>query len=88
MMEKFVVLATSRCSEVTAASSTPKTSAARAPVDVFSRSEGREQALLARDMGEDAELDLRVVGGHEAPARLRDEGRADAAAELRAMGMF
>src|SRR5262249_13699649 len=34
----------------------------------------------------DAELDLRIIRGEEAPARLGDEGRADATPELRADG--
>ena len=54
----------------------------RAPVDVLAPPEGLDQALLARDVGEDAQLDLGVVGGEEAVPRLRHERRADAPAEL------
>jgi hypothetical protein len=55
-------------------------------VNVLPRAEGGEEALLARDVGQDAELDLRVVRGEEAPAGLREKGRTDAATELRADG--
>jgi hypothetical protein len=44
------------------------------------------QDLLAADVGEDAQFDLRVVGAHELVAGLGDEALADLAAELGADG--
>jgi hypothetical protein len=55
-------------------------------MDVLATGERLAQLRLAGDMGQDAELHLRVVGGEEPVALLGDEGRADLAAELRANG--
>ncbi len=56
----------------------------RRGVDVVAARERLAQLRLARDVGEDAQLDLRVVGGDEPASRLGDERAADRAAELRA----
>jgi hypothetical protein len=53
-------------------------------VDVLPALERLAELRLAGDVREDPQLDLRVVGGDEARARLRDERRADLAPELRA----
>ena len=51
-------------------------------VDVLAGSEGGLELRLAGDVGEDAQLDLRVVGRYEAAPFLGDERGADLAAEL------
>jgi hypothetical protein len=51
-------------------------------VDVLSALERLAELRLARDVRKDAQLDLRVVGGEQAAARLGDERGADLAAEL------
>ena len=51
-------------------------------VDVLAAREGLAQLRLAGDVGEDAQLDLRVVGREQPVPRLGDERRADLAAEL------
>ena len=53
-----------------------------ARVDVLPPLERLDQGRLLREVREDPQLDLRVVGGHEAPPVLRDERLADAPAEL------
>src|SRR5262249_51345824 len=53
-----------------------------APVNVLAAPERLDQTLLPADVSQDAELDLRVVGGKELPARFGHERGADAAAEL------
>ena len=52
-------------------------------VHVLAALEDLLQHLLAGDVGEDAQLDLRVVGGDQAAPVLGDEAAADLAAELR-----
>ena len=54
----------------------------RRRVDVLPTLECLPQLRLAGDVGEDPQLDLRVVGGDKPGAGFRDEGRADLAAEL------
>src|SRR3989449_9229168 len=54
----------------------------RAPVDVLTTPERLDDRRIAREMGEDAELDLGVVGGDEPPALRRDERGADPPAQL------
>src|SRR5207249_814235 len=54
----------------------------RARVDVLAAPERLDNRGVARQVGEDAELDLRVVGGDEPPPLLRDERGADPPAEL------
>ena len=56
----------------------------RRAVDVLPAPERLEQRLVAREMREQAQLDLGVVGGHEDAPRGRDEGAADREARLRA----
>src|SRR5690606_36121445 len=51
-------------------------------VDVLAALEGAQQALVAAEVGHDAQLDLRVVAGDHLPPRRGDEGGADAAAVL------
>ena len=51
-------------------------------MDVLAAEERLAQLRLAGDVGENSELDLRVVGGQQALARLGDERGADLAAEL------
>ncbi len=51
-------------------------------VDVVAARERVEQQLLAREVREDAQLDLRVVGRHEPRAVRGDERLADLAADL------
>ncbi len=55
-------------------------------VDVLPFEEGLDERGVARQMGEDAELDLGVVGGDEDMAGVGDEGLADVAADLGADG--
>ena len=50
-------------------------------VDVLAGAVGVEQQRVLREVGHEAELDLRVVGGHEQVAGGGDEGGADLAAE-------
>jgi hypothetical protein len=51
-------------------------------VDVLAGLEGLAKLRFARHVGEDSQLDLRVVGREQLVPRLGDEGRADLAAEL------
>ena len=51
-------------------------------MDVLVALEGLEERRLLREVGEDPELDLGVVGGDEAPAGLGHEGLTDPPAEL------
>src|SRR5262249_30770315 len=51
-------------------------------VDVLAALEGLAELRLAGDVGEDAQLDLRVVRREQLVPGLRDEGGADLAAEL------
>ena len=51
-------------------------------VDVLAAEERLAQLRLARDVSEDPELDLRVVGREQAVSGLRDERGADLAPEL------
>ena len=55
-------------------------------MDVASLLEGGEQAFVFGEGGEDAQFDLRVVGGEQFPARAWDEGFADGAALFAAHG--
>ena len=57
--------------------------ACRGIVDVFAVAEGFQETGFAGHVGEDAELDLGVVGGEELPTRLvvGSEGVADSSAE-------
>ena len=48
-------------------------------VDVGAGFERAHQARVLRQVGHDAQFDLRVVAGHQLAARRRDEGLADAA---------
>ena len=50
-------------------------------VDVLAGAVGVEQERVLGEVGHEAELDLRVVGGHEQVAGGRDEGGANLAAE-------
>ncbi len=43
-------------------------------MDVELAVKGGDQRRILRDVGEDPQLDLAVVGRHQAPARLGDEG--------------
>ena len=51
-------------------------------VHVLAAQEDVAQHLLVGDVGEDAQLDLAVVGGEQAGAALGDEAGADRAADL------
>ena len=55
-------------------------------VDVFAGAVGVEQQRVLREVRHEAELDLRVVGGHEQVAGRGDEGFADFAADFGADG--
>ena len=55
-------------------------------MDVLPGAEGFEESGILTEGGEDAELDLRVVGGEELPTVARDEGFADLPASLAADG--
>ena len=55
-------------------------------VDVVAAAVGLDQERVAREVGEQAEFDLRVIGGEQDVARLGDEGGADAASEFGADG--
>ncbi len=54
------------------------------PVEVLILAEDLDQALVPGDVGEDAQFDLRVVGGDQHVAGRRDEGAADLRAQLAA----
>ena len=59
----------------------------RGGMEVRATGERLDEAVVARQVRKQAQLDLRVVGRHEFAARLkRHEALADAAAELRAHG--
>src|SRR5215831_12810554 len=51
-------------------------------MNVLAATERFDKTLLSGDVGQDAQLDLRVVGGEEAPAGLGNEGGANAASKL------
>ncbi len=55
-------------------------------VDVFAGAVGVEEQRVLRKVGHEAELDLRVVRGHEEVALSRDEAGADLAAKRGADG--
>jgi len=57
-------------------------------VHVGAGGERLAQALVLRQVRHDAQLDLRVVGGEQRPARLRHECLADAPASSVRTGMF
>ena len=82
MIPKLTILATSRSERVSVAGSLPSTSAAVARVDVLPTLERLAQDRLAGDVGEDAQLDLAVVGREQPVTLLGDERRADLAAQL------
>src|SRR5262249_41593704 len=84
MIPKLTILATLRSSLVSVARSLPSTSAAVAAwMSSPPRLERLAQLRLAGDVGEDPQLDLRVVGRDQLVPRLGDEGRADLPPELR-----
>ena len=56
----------------------------RRPVDVVAALEGVDEVPVGRQVREDAQLDLRVVGDDELVARRRDERAADLASGRRA----
>jgi hypothetical protein len=55
-------------------------------VDVIASAVGLDQQWVAREVGEQAKFDLRIIGGEQNVARFGDEGGADAAAEFGADG--
>ena len=56
--------------------------ARRLPVDVAARAERIDERGIMREMGEQPQLDLRVVRGQHVPAFTRNESPADVLAEL------
>ena len=68
MTPKLTVLATRRIDSSTLDSGTPKIRAATALWMSWSACEGPDQRRVAREVGQDAQLDLRVVGRQEPPA--------------------
>ena len=58
----------------------------RARVDVLIARKGFDQPRVLGHMGEHPQLDLRIVGGDQLPAGLRDERRANPQAEFIADG--
>ena len=87
MTPKFTALALRRMADVTSPSGTPKTWLATSVWMSSSRSNAAHIDGVLRIVGEDPQLDLRVVGGQQLPARLAgDERRADFAAFLGADG--
>ena len=78
MIPKLTALARARCSPETASGAIPATSAAVRRWTSSPAPEGIDQALVARVVGEDAQLDLRVVRRQEPAALGRHEGLADA----------
>ena len=85
-MPKLTALALRRMSGVTMRGGTPKTSeAVRVWMSSLWRKASSEDGV-AGEVGEQAQLDLRVVGDQEGPAGCGDEGGADLAAELGADG--
>ena len=55
-------------------------------VDVFTIAEGLDEHRILREVGHDAELDLRIVGGEKDLARFGHEGGANLAPKLAADG--
>ena len=51
-------------------------------MNVAARLERVDEGRIARQMREQPQLDLRVIGGHEQPTRARDEPAANVAAQL------
>ena len=82
MIPKLTILAMLRSSFVSSACGRAEHLGRRRGVDVLAARERLAELRLAGDVREDAQLDLRVVGGDELPARLGDERGADLAAEL------
>ena len=83
MTPKLTALALRRWAEVTSLERHAEDLAGDERVDVVVAFEGGAHGGVLRVVGEDAQLDLRVVGGEQLPAGLAgDEGRADFAAFL------
>ena len=77
-----MVLATRRWSGPTSSGRDAEDLAGGGAVHVLAVGEGVEQAIVAREVGHDAQFDLRVVGGNDAVAVGGDKGGADAPAFL------
>ena len=85
-MPKLMTLARAAVLACLATGATPKTSCGGEGVDVLSAAEGFDQHGILGEMGQEAQLDLRVVGGEQQAAGRGDEGGANLAAELGADG--
>src|SRR5438045_1523418 len=53
-------------------------------MNVLARGKSLQESFVTRKVGDDPQFDLRVVGGKERPAWLRDEGAANLSADLSA----
>ena len=85
MMPKLMTLATRRCSGVCARAHA-ENFLRGARVDVLAGAKRFDRARVFGEMREDAQLDLRVVGGEQRPARIGDECGANFPAKFRAHG--
>ncbi len=84
MIPKLTALARSRSSRVSSVGGLAEHLGGGRAVHVLPALERAHQPLLAREVREDAQLDLRVVGGQQPRARLGHERAADLAAQRRA----
>ena len=85
-MPKLTALARRRCSASTISGGHAEDLARGEGVDVFAAAEGVDEQRVLGEVREQAQLDLRVVGGEQHVAGRGDEGGADLAAELGADG--
>ena len=85
-MPKFTALARRRCSASIISGGTPKTSRSRKRVNVVAASEGLDQQRIVGKVRQQAQLDLRIVGGKQHISRLGDERCTDLAPKLRSNG--
>ena len=76
-MPKLIALARARWSSVTASTSIPRDLGRRPPVDVVAALERLHEPLVPGVVGQDAQLDLGVVGGEQHAALRGNEHLAD-----------
>ena len=86
MMPKLMTLAARRCSARLRHRAHAENFLRGARVDVLAGAKGFDEHGVLGEMRQDAQLDLRVVGGEQRPAGLGDERGANLAAELGAHG--
>ena len=85
---KLIALAIRRCSAGHPFERHAEHLGGRAQVDVLAGAKRVEKRRILREVRQDPQLDLRVVGGDQEVPRRRDERLADAPADLVRMGMF